>query len=594
MTPALIFAGPPYPAEPNSFTKVGTSEQLLKALIEMPIRVVILANKPRWLTEQSIADHMARFPALWVINADGFDVAELRTFVNSGKVRALLAPGEDAAPVIKKSLDEIASFGQKKKPTKRSRDTLMQANERLKALTKAMIGIQRANSIGEIEMVLNEALNPAMQLSWVRIIFANQSSLHLQRDTQVAAFDFFLHEERLNGQILFGREAGEKFKVGEKEFLQEITDTTSLALERLGRLDEADTLKQQWEATFDAISHPLCIASANGHILRTNRAFARATAIPFRDLLGQNAFHAFFGDQKADLPPDVANWDFRLAKGEGINRKDYKVVGQPLGFELEGRNSRLLLFLDITEQLKIERRIFESSKLAELGTIASSIAHELNNPLGGMLSFLQLIRMDLAVDDKNLSDIVAMEEATLRCRDIIQNLLGFARLGKSQNFETMDLREAIERAVKLIELQSRSKGIALNLQIPAEPVAIHGQINTLSQAFCNILQNSIDALVDRMHVQKNFSALIEVELAKVASQFRLRISDNGAGILPEHQTQVFTPLFTTKSSESNTGLGLTVAYSIIQDHGGELEIISEPGAGTTAMITFNQTQPSTR
>lgn len=282
----------------------------------------------------------------------------------------------------------------------------------------------------------------------------------------------------------------------------------------------------------------------------------------------------------------------RLSKGEGLQKRDYEVVYQSLGFELEGRDAKLLIFRDITEQLRLERRILESSKLAEIGTIASSIAHELNNPLGGMLSFVQLIRNDLKPEDPLFKDIIAMEEATLRCRDIIRNLLGFARLRQTQALEPMDLRDAVERAVKLVELQSRSKGIQLQVSGRDQEARINGELNSLSQALCNLLQNSIDAVVERMQVEEGFSGAIRIELAHEQGQYRVSVSDNGLGIRPEHESQVFTPLFTTKDSETNAGLGLTVAYSIIRDHAGELEIISQAGSGTTAVITVPELSPS--
>lgn len=588
---SVLVAGP---IEKNSpFQSVASNEELLAKLHQDPNRIVIIPKKRPWLSDVDLSEHMTRFPSLWLVGTEGFEVSSLRHFMNTGRVRAFLKPGDKPDEWIGKLEKELQKFtktkGRADKKPSGARLTLQQANERLKALTHAMIGIQRASSIGEIEMVLNEALNPALQLSWVRIVFERQNSAVMTKKDDVAEFPFYLKQTRLEGKILFGRVKPSRFTAGEKQFLQEITDTTSLALERLGKLDEAETLKQQWEATFDSISHPLCITSETNIILRTNRAFSHATGKAFRDLLGKDPIQVFFPDQPR--PAVTPNSLVRMSKGEGLAKKEYEIVSQSLGFELEGKNARLLLFRDVTEQRKLERRILEASKLAEIGTIASSIAHELNNPLGGMLSFLQLIRMDL--DNENVdkadpfyADIVSMEEGTLRCRDIIQNLLGFARLSSKQNLQLMDVREAIERAVKLTELQTRSKGLRLETKLGEQPVMVKGEVNALSQALCNLLQNSIDALIERRQQDAAFPGVIHISLTSVNNSATITVQDNGLGIRPEHENQVFTPLFTTKDSETNAGLGLTVAYSIVRDHGGQLEIISQTGSGATAILTL--------
>lgn len=558
-----------------------TKQQLFDSLSAQPQQVVVLPNKPKWFSAAELADVMRQFPSIWLVGTEGFESAELLRLINTGRVKGIFQNGDNLEAMVAKA----QLYLENSTPSERG---LHESNRRLKALTQAMIGIQRADSIGEIEMVLNEALAPTLGLAWVRIVFANQNLFERLAQGNVASFDFFLKEERLKGKMLFGRADKRKFKVGEKKFLQEITDTASLALGRLGKLEEAETLKQQWEATFDAISHPLCLTTKDNGILRTNLAFSRATGIPFRDLVGKNALRVFF----PNLSVEVLDSPLRLSKGEGLQKREFEIVAQSTGRDPDGTSSRLILFRDVTEQIKLERRILESSKFAELGTIASSIAHELNNPLGGMLSFLQLIRMDLAADDPITADIASMEEATLRCRDIVQNLLGFARLREPQSLSIVDFAQEIRQAVKLIELQTRTCGIDVHVNLPASPTLLIGQPNSLSQAICNILQNSIDAVTERARHEPNFSGRIDVELITGETAYRLRITDNGLGIRPEHEPQVITPLFSTKASETNAGLGLTIAYSIVRDHHGDLEIISHHGAGTTVVLSLPAGHPS--
>jgi signal transduction histidine kinase len=214
------------------------------------------------------------------------------------------------------------------------------------------------------------------------------------------------------------------------------------------------------------------------------------------------------------------------------------------------------------------------------------MAHELNNPLGGMLSFLQLIRMDLSQIDPLRPDIVAMEEAALRCRDIILNLLGFARRQELEDMANIDLMEVVHRSIKLIELQSKSKGIQIRLKARTGPLPLKASPNALSQAICNLLQNSIEAIAEKMESEPLFPGEIQIEIHTEGQHYQIRITDNGLGIRSEHLSQVFTPLFTTKDPMTNSGLGLTLAYTIIQEHQGSLEILSQKGSGTSAILSL--------
>jgi two-component system NtrC family sensor kinase len=248
---------------------------------------------------------------------------------------------------------------------------------------------------------------------------------------------------------------------------------------------------------------------------------------------------------------------------------------------------RLMLLRPITEEMRYERRILEASKLAELGTIGSSIAHELNNPLGGMLSFLQLILMDLKPGEGVQPEIKAMEGAVLRCRDIVQNLLSFSRKQDLGELTHTDLWDVVEKSVKLIELQSKSKGILIELGPRASsPVIVSS--GALSQALCNLLQNSIDAISEKLKSDPLFPGKIGIAVNRRDGMVQLTISDNGPGIRPEIQSQVFNPRFTTRDPEIYSGMGLTTAFTIVSDHHGSLEILSQLGSGTTAILRLHE------
>jgi signal transduction histidine kinase len=225
--------------------------------------------------------------------------------------------------------------------------------------------------------------------------------------------------------------------------------------------------------------------------------------------------------------------------------------------------------------------------MAELGTIGSSIAHDINNPLGGMLSFLQLIKMDLPKDNPIYGDIIQMESAGMRCKSIVENLLSFSRRQETDLIEEIDLRKVIDQALKIITLQTRALGIEIIDNYTAEfSTTFIGNFNLLSQALSYIFQNAFDAVSDKLKSTPGYKGQITVQLQATAKHKILTVTDNGIGITPEHQNKILNPLFSTKSNNKNKGLGLTLAYQIINDSRGQLEIYSQPNVGTTVKISF--------
>jgi signal transduction histidine kinase len=225
----------------------------------------------------------------------------------------------------------------------------------------------------------------------------------------------------------------------------------------------------------------------------------------------------------------------------------------------------------------MERQILESAKMAELGTIGSSIAHELNNPLGGILSFAQLIKMDMKPDHPLYVDIVEMEAGVQRCKEIVQNLLGFTRTPNVDVEGDVSLKDVSMRALKIVELQTKSQGIDVKLHFPGQDVWVKGHLNLLAQALKNVLQNSIDHLTEKARSTKGFRGVLDIEIqirtdGKLGSAAIL-IKDNG---LQE------------KNTNHPIGLSVPVAAQILRDHEAELTFEPGPGNQNLAKISFSR------
>ncbi len=552
---------------------------------------------------------------LWIMAEEGLKPSELIHWTNFGRLydvvenyddpnfascvqKALEAAGLESQTAQLKSMFEEQSarlnrlteelearVARRHKALRKSLKTLEHTKGNLEALHNALLGIHRAATILQMEQSLNEVLGASMNVLGVKVRFANQS-LMSDRGGNSLVIDIPSGKSAMKGQVLFAKGGGKKFTPAEVDFLQELTEALGLALQRLHKLDEAKTFKAQWQATFDAIPHPLCITTGDFEILKMNLAFQQACHISsFNKLIGKNCFEAFFGDEFHPPAEMTSPLNFRNARTGLRQTEHFEVISEKMGLTHDNEQVQLVLLRSITEEVRFERRIFEGSKLAELGTIGSSIAHELNNPLGGMLSFLQLILMDVKPGDDLFSEIKGMEQGVLRCRDIVLNLLSFARKHDLSDVTEIDLFDVIERAVKLIELQSKSRGITIDIPV-REPLMIRGSANALSQALHNLLQNSIDAIEERLKDEPLFPGRIAIQLALTGDKYTLRLSDNGMGIKPEYQSQIFNPLFTTRDPDQFNGMGLTTAFTIISEHHGNLEILSQTGSGTTAIISL--------
>lgn len=479
--------------------------------------------------------------------------------------------------------------GDVERRSQRNTKRITTLNRQVESLHQALVAVHKANSVSEVESLLFHALKDSLDLEWCRIFFRHNEHMEsqLSRLGNVSLFKVTLTiGDSILGKIIFGRGDDKPFGRFEDDLLRQVAEGVAMAIDRLTKLEQAESLKQQWESTFDAIAEPLCLTDENFKIIRTNSAFTKVTGLNYKTLIGSNCFVSFCGGEPDLARVSEASFKVQRPAKKNETPRTYEVSTQKIQIKESAAPILMIFFRDITEQQKIQKQIFESAKMAELGTIGSSIAHELNNPLGGMISFLQLLKMDLKKDDAIFEDIVEMEHAGQRCKEIVENLLGFTRQHDASEAVEVDLREILRQALKITELQARSLGVTVQMQWPEIPVKILGNFNLLAQAISHLLQNSFEAVSEKLSQNPRSKGHITITLKQVAKQISLDIEDNGIGINPENQNKIFNPLFSTKTSTHNPGLGLTLAYKIVDDHHGQLEIYSQPKMGTRVKIAL--------
>ncbi|UCD17351.1 MAG: HAMP domain-containing protein [Candidatus Zixiibacteriota bacterium] len=241
-----------------------------------------------------------------------------------------------------------------------------------------------------------------------------------------------------------------------------------------------------------------------------------------------------------------------------------------------------------------QAQLIQSEKMAALGQLAAGVAHELNNPLGGILGYAQftLEKMekvsletisvrDLESYQRYLKDI---ESQSRRCKTIVQNLLKFSRSSNAVEFEDISINQVMEETLTFIEHQLMMKQIMLVRELGPNLPHIRGNAGQLQQVFTNIIINAMHASESGSEISIHTRYL--PPLGEFPGAVEICITDQGIGIGEENLKKVFEPFFTTKEVGKGTGLGLSVSYGIIKEHGGEVKIKSKLGEGTTFTIVF--------
>ncbi|MFH1372552.1 MAG: ATP-binding protein [bacterium] len=246
-----------------------------------------------------------------------------------------------------------------------------------------------------------------------------------------------------------------------------------------------------------------------------------------------------------------------------------------------------------TQELEqAQAQLIQSEKMGAIGQLAAGVAHELNNPLGGILGYAQfaLEKMHKNISDKSSSPemdkyvryLRDIETQARRCKSIVQNLLRFSRASHGTKFEKIDVNKIVEDTVTFVEHQLHMHQIAIQVALDPNLPTIQGDAGQLQQVFTNLIINAMHASTPESEIKiiSRFSPAV----GEFGGAVELWFVDQGTGIAPEYIKKIFEPFFTTKDVGRGTGLGLSVSYGIVRSHGGEIRVDSTPGEGTTFAV----------
>ncbi len=375
----------------------------------------------------------------------------------------------------------------------------------------------------------------------------------------------------------------EKGQVGMVLFGLDVTDqlATHMALNRE---------RAKWENIFSAMQDPVLIVSREGIILDANPATLTAARKDRGDVVGKGVCDILHGGRQPDV---VCPLESQLSTGvsqivetelKGL-RGNYLLTIRPLG-KFEGNvDTVLLLARDLTEEEQMKAEALRAAQLASVGELAAGVAHEINNPINGILNYAQILK-DILPDDLGSEYLENIIHEGKRIASITTNLLDFSRK-REESPEPVNVNALLEHCLQLINHQFQKDGITINLDLDKSLPYIYCNPQQIQQVLFNIFSNARYALNERYpEVDPKKTIDIKGWMSERENKkfVRMAITDHGTGIKHDILDRLLDPFFSTKPSGKGTGLGLSISHGLIKDNGGYFAISSEWGSHTTLTL----------
>ncbi|OGD26448.1 MAG: hypothetical protein A2V57_02795 [Candidatus Aminicenantes bacterium RBG_19FT_COMBO_65_30] len=396
-------------------------------------------------------------------------------------------------------------------------------------------------------------------------------------------------EDEVIGCLVMGKKLdGSFFSREDWELLTTISGSAALALENADlygretvRALEMQRLKDYSENIIESLTVGVSVIDEEGVVIGWNRVLEDQVSVRkeaalgkrLQDVLGPATFGVLFpqeGQQGLRLLSEIT------LETAGGGKKIFDIARTPLLDNALRAYGTIIVFEDITDKIHLQQQLLTSEKLASIGLLSAGVAHEINTPLTGISSYIQMLQKKLT--DTHYAQILEKVEAqTDRVARIVKNLLTFARSPSDASFLRVDLKQSLEEILSLIDYKLKNMNIRLALELAPVP-PFYAQGERLQQVFINIILNALDAM------PRGGDLSIRLSLENGAAV--VRIADTGTGIKPEHLSRIFDPFFTTKGVGKGTGLGLSISYAIIKEHEGHIEVQSEVGRGSMFTITL--------
>jgi two-component system, NtrC family, sensor kinase len=351
------------------------------------------------------------------------------------------------------------------------------------------------------------------------------------------------------------------------------------------KADEYERLKEYSENIVESINVGILAADLEDRVESWNSRLERLTGIPRSRAVGRPL---------RELLPSSLCDQLEARTGESGVQSLYKypmrereatlnIAIAPLVSRDGARIGRLIIFDDITDREELERRLVQADKLSSIGLLAAGVAHEVNTPLAVISTYAQMLAKQISGDAQKAPLLEKIARQTFRASEIVNSLLNFSRTSPTE-LVPLELNKIVRETLTLVEHQLTAAGIQIELSLADSLPRIRGNSGKLQQVCLNLFLNARDAMES--------GGRLTIATAGRDGLARLSVKDSGAGIAPENLARIFDPFFTTKGARKGTGLGLSVSYGIVREHGGDIEVESEPGQGSRFLLSFPEISPA--
>ena len=387
--------------------------------------------------------------------------------------------------------------------------------------------------------------------------------------------------KRKNGSVFYADITSYPIELSGKTYLMgNFKDVT----ERKRMEEEIRNSEESFKTIFSSMKDGMVVTDLAGKILRVNSYFCELLGYKPEELIGgsgliyypkedwkkiKESFERFIKEE-----PLITSWEINLhaKNGDLIPVSSRRTL-------LKDKNGKpfsvMAIFRDMREMKLLQEQLIQAEKLSATGVLISGVAHELNNPLTGIVGFSSILLSDDSLPGKTREKIKIISEQANRCKNIILNLLKFVRKYENKRVN-VDINEVIESTLNLSLYEMETNGINVIKELKKDIPQTFGDLNQLQQVILNLIQNANHALLSKAKGEK----VLKIKTENLEDKLIIEVSDTGMGVPAKIINKIFDPFFTTKDVGKGTGLGLSVSHGIMKEHGGDIKVRSREGEGT--------------
>jgi two-component system NtrC family sensor kinase len=367
--------------------------------------------------------------------------------------------------------------------------------------------------------------------------------------------------------------------------VEAMSDMLSVALDNAEHVENLRQAESRFRTLFRAAPDAILTVLPRGEISEANDSARDLTGIPSEALKGRLFTDLVVGEDRLPvlraldgaLKGMMGRLEVRIKRDATSRLTALAITGLP---DAEPPTV-LIVARDISGERELRARLLETERLAAIGELVAGVAHEVNNPLGSISAFSQLLLRDPALGTEHRESIEIIRSETQRASQVVRDLLAFARRAPAER-SAVDVNELVERSLRLRGFQLTSARVQPVATLDPTLPSIEADSRQLQQVLLNLITNAIQAMTARgsgtltVRTSHDGRGIVTIE-----------VSDTGMGVSPHARAHIFEPFFTTKPEGEGTGLGLSVSYGIVASHGGEIRVAdTPPGTGATFIVTL--------